>query len=48
LIDSGLSANEQVVVEGQYKLEPGVHVAILHGKDAQQVAAEDAMQTPIP
>jgi multidrug efflux system membrane fusion protein len=48
LIDSGLSANERVVVDGQYKLEPGVHVAILHGKGAQEVAAEDAMQTPIP
>ena len=48
LIDSGLSANERVVVDGQYKLQPGVHVAILHGKAAQEVAAEDAMQTPIP
>jgi multidrug efflux system membrane fusion protein len=48
LIDSGLSANERVVVDGQYKLQPGVHVAILHGKAAQDVAAEDAMQTPIP
>jgi len=48
LIDSGLSANERVVVDGQYKLQPGAHVAILHGKAAQEVAAEDAMQTPIP
>ncbi|WP_024518916.1 efflux RND transporter periplasmic adaptor subunit [Bradyrhizobium sp. Tv2a-2] len=48
LIDSGLSANEQVVVDGQYKLQPGSHVAILHGRAAQEVAAEDAMQTPIP
>jgi membrane fusion protein, multidrug efflux system len=48
LIDSGLSADERVVVDGQYKLEPGAHVAILHGKAAQEVAAEDAMQTPIP
>lgn len=48
LIDSGLSANEQVVVDGQYKLEPGAHVDILHGKAAEEVAAEDAMQTPIP
>jgi multidrug efflux system membrane fusion protein len=48
LIDSGLSPNERVVVDGQYKLEPGAHVAILHGKGAQEVAAEDAMQTPIP
>lgn len=48
LIDSGLSANERVVVDGQYKLEPGAHVAVLQGKAAQEVAAEDAMQTPIP
>src|SRR5882724_3721038 len=26
LIDSGLKANEQVVVDGQYKLQPGTHV----------------------
>ena len=34
LIDSGLSAGEQVVVDGQYKLQPGIHVTILHGKAA--------------
>jgi membrane fusion protein, multidrug efflux system len=48
LIDSGLSANEQVVVDGQYKLQPGVHVAILHGKAAEEAAAQNAMQAPIP
>jgi membrane fusion protein, multidrug efflux system len=48
LIDSGLSANEQVVVDGQYKLQPGVHVTLLHGKAAQEEAAQDAMQAPIP
>lgn len=48
LIDSGLTANEQVVVDGQYKLQPGVHVAILHGKAAEEAAAQDAMQAPIP
>jgi membrane fusion protein, multidrug efflux system len=48
LIDSGLSANEQVVVDGQYKLKPGVHVTLLHGKAAQEEAAQDAMQAPIP
>src|SRR5216683_2118221 len=30
LIDSGLKAAEQVVVDGQYKLKPGVQVALLH------------------
>jgi membrane fusion protein, multidrug efflux system len=48
LIDSGLQANEQVVVDGQYKLQPGTHVALLHGKAAQEAAAQDAMQAPIP
>ncbi|MGY3605164.1 MULTISPECIES: efflux RND transporter periplasmic adaptor subunit [unclassified Bradyrhizobium] len=48
LIDSGLSANERVVVDGQYKLQPGTHVIALHGKAAEEAAAQDAMQTPIP
>jgi membrane fusion protein, multidrug efflux system len=48
LIDSGLKANEQVVVDGQYKLQPGTHVTLLHGKAAQEAAAQDALQAPIP
>lgn len=48
LIDSGLTANEQVVVDGQYRLQPGVHVALLHGNAAQEEAAQDALQAPIP
>jgi membrane fusion protein, multidrug efflux system len=48
LIDSGLAANEQVVVDGQYKLKPGVHVAVLHGKAAEEAAAQSAQQAPIP
>jgi membrane fusion protein, multidrug efflux system len=48
LIDSGLQANEQVVVDGQYKLKPGVHVVVLHGKAAQEAAAQSAEQAPIP
>ncbi|WMT75683.1 efflux RND transporter periplasmic adaptor subunit [Bradyrhizobium sp. Ash2021] len=48
LIDSGLKANEQVVVDGQYKLQPGVQVTLLHGKAAEEQAAQDAMQAPIP
>jgi multidrug efflux system membrane fusion protein len=48
LIDSGLQANEQVVLDGQYKLQPGVHVTMLHGKAAQEAAAQDALQAPIP
>ena len=48
LVDSGLEANEQVVVDGQYKLQPGTHVVLVHGKAAQEAAAQDAMQAPIP
>ncbi|HYZ62553.1 MAG TPA: efflux RND transporter periplasmic adaptor subunit [Acetobacteraceae bacterium] len=48
LIDSGLQANEQVVVDGQYKLQPGTHVTILHGKAAEEAAAQSAEQAPIP
>jgi len=48
LIDSGLKANEQVVVDGQYKLQPGTHVTILHGRAAEEAAAQSAEQAPIP
>ncbi len=48
LIDSGLAANEQVVVDGQYKLQPGSHVTILHGKAADEAAAQSAEQVTIP
>ena len=48
LIDSGLENNEQVVVDGQYKLQPGARVTLLHGNAANEAAAQDAMQAPIP
>lgn len=48
LIDSGLKADEQVVVDGQYKLRPGTHVVALHGKAAEEAVAQDALQAPIP
>jgi len=48
LIDSGLTANEQVVVDGQYKLQPGTHVTILHGQAAEEATAQSAQQAPIP
>src|SRR5437588_561359 len=48
LIDSGLKANEQVVVDGQYKLQPGTPVTLLHGKAAQEAIAQTAQQAPIP
>src|ERR1700730_11240329 len=48
LIDSGLRANEQVLVDGQYKLQPGTLVTILHGQAAAEAAAQSALQAPIP
>jgi membrane fusion protein, multidrug efflux system len=48
LIDSGLSANERVVIDGQYKLQPGVPVTILTGRAAEEAAAQTAQQAPIP
>jgi multidrug efflux system membrane fusion protein len=48
LINSGLVANEQVVTDGQYKLQPGAHVIILTGKAAAEAKAQSAQQAPIP
>jgi multidrug efflux system membrane fusion protein len=48
LIDSGLKANEQVVVDGQYKLQTGTLVTVLQGKAAEEAAAQSAQQAPIP
>src|SRR5882672_3056438 len=48
LIDSGLKANEQVVIDGQYKLQPGTRVTMLHGQAAQEAIAQSAQQAPIP
>src|SRR5882672_9057130 len=48
LIDSGLKANEQVVVDGQYKLQAGTHVTFLTGQAAEEAKAQSAQQAPIP
>jgi multidrug efflux system membrane fusion protein len=48
LIDSGLKANEKVVVDGQYKLQTGTLVTVLEGKAAEEAAAQSAQQAPIP
>jgi multidrug efflux system membrane fusion protein len=48
LINSGLKAGETVVVDGQYKLQPGTHVNILQGKAAQQADMQSAVQQAIP
>jgi membrane fusion protein, multidrug efflux system len=48
LIDTGLKADEQVVVDGQYKLQAGTPVRLLHGKAAEEAIAQSAQQAPIP
>jgi multidrug efflux system membrane fusion protein len=48
LINSGLTTNERVVVDGQYKLQPGVPVTILTGQAADEAMAQSAQQAPIP
>lgn len=48
LIDSGLAADERVVTDGQYKLQPGTHVTLLTGRAAEQARAQSALQAPIP
>jgi multidrug efflux system membrane fusion protein len=44
LIDSGLSANENVVVDGQYRLQPGTRVVAVHGIAAEEAVAQERQQ----
>ncbi len=48
LIESGLAANETVVVAGQYRLEPGAHVQFLHGNAAQEANLTSAVEQALP
>lgn len=48
LIDTGLQANDKVVVDGQYRLQPGVLVKELHGKAAQEADLQSSVQKAIP
>jgi membrane fusion protein, multidrug efflux system len=48
LIDFGLQANENVVVDGQYRLQPGALVQELHGKAAQDADLQSAVEQAIP
>jgi multidrug efflux system membrane fusion protein len=48
LIESGLKNGEAVVVAGQSRLQPGTHVQVLHGRAAQQVDLQNAVQQAIP
>jgi multidrug efflux system membrane fusion protein len=45
LINQGLIANQEVVVAGQYKLQPGSHVVELTGKAAEQVRQNEVEQS---
>jgi membrane fusion protein, multidrug efflux system len=48
VIDSGVQANETVVVDGQYGLQPGSLVNILHGKAAEQANLQSSVEQAIP
>jgi multidrug efflux system membrane fusion protein len=48
LIDSGLKESEEVVVDGQYKLQSGTHVTLLEGKAAQEANMRSAVEQAIP
>jgi multidrug efflux system membrane fusion protein len=48
LIDSGLKANETVVVDGQYRLQQGSTVRVLHGKAAREADLQSAVEKAIP
>jgi multidrug efflux system membrane fusion protein len=48
LIDSGLQANETVIVAGQYRVQPGTHVRFLTGKAAQEANLTSAVEQALP
>jgi multidrug efflux system membrane fusion protein len=48
LIDSGLEANETVVVDGQYRLRQDSPVRVLHGKAAREADLQSAVEKAIP
>ena len=48
LIDSGLQANEKVVVDGQYRLQPGTRVQELQGRAAKEADLQNSVEQEIP
>jgi multidrug efflux system membrane fusion protein len=48
LIDDGLKPQETVVVDGQYRLQEGSHVRLLHGKAAQEADLQSSVQEALP
>ncbi len=48
LIDSGLQAGENVVIEGQYRLQPGAVTRELRGNEAQRTDLQSSVEQAIP
>jgi multidrug efflux system membrane fusion protein len=48
LVSRGLSADETVVTDGQYRLQPGSRVQILSGKAAREADLQSAVEQAIP
>jgi multidrug efflux system membrane fusion protein len=48
LIDSGLEPNMSVVIAGQYRLQTGAAVRLLHGEAAKTVDLQSAVEQAIP
>jgi multidrug efflux system membrane fusion protein len=48
LVVTGLQANERIVVDGQYRLQPGALVRELHGKAAQEANLQSSVEQEIP
>jgi membrane fusion protein, multidrug efflux system len=48
LIDTGLKPDENIVLEGQYRLQPGSLVEELHGKAAQEADLQSSVEQAIP
>jgi multidrug efflux system membrane fusion protein len=45
LVDEGLKPGEQVVVDGQYKLQPGAHVELATPQPSQQTRSPQLRQS---
>jgi membrane fusion protein, multidrug efflux system len=48
LVNSGLQANEKIVIEGQYRLVAGTHVQELYGQEAEQADLQSSVEQEIP
>jgi multidrug efflux system membrane fusion protein len=48
VVDSGLQANEKIVIEGQYRLVAGSNVRELQGEEAQRTDLQSSVEQEIP